>query len=214
MGKKDYDQTLALLSEARKDEMAMKRTLRAELWLEYTNRMLLARHRVSRLAIEAVAQGASLAAIGRAYGTSNFSTIKNLVALARDDMDIEAAQQATVVAKEPQKRTWEWDEATRVLTMHEWTRRSDGTKMVEPLAIPSEQRPWLNGIRMWRPISFPDVIVEEVDAAYLGLAKLVGLGATPDAEPEIELEGPEMDDEFSRALWGAYEDAENGEESE
>lgn len=187
MNKPDYERTLAMLSEARKDEILMKKTLRAELWAEYQARLLLARHRISRLANEAVEQGASLAKVGRAYGTSNFTTIKGLIALAQEQVEAEAALEAKV---EP-KRAWDWEERTATLVLHRWSNATG--QHIGDLVIPSERRPWLNGNMMWRPTEYPDVNREELDRIYQEVNDIT-------VEPEPE---PEVEDEFLKAMWGA-----------
>lgn len=119
MAKDDYEDTLRMLTEARKDETVLKNTLRAQLWAEYQKRLQAARYRTSRLANKARAQGATNAAIGRAYGTSNWETVKKLLTITEGEF-IEGA-----AAVEEIRKGWEWNEATRVVTVHEWLDRVD-----------------------------------------------------------------------------------------
>src|SRR4051812_1930204 len=94
MTEEETSTTLRLIAEARKEEALMKTTLRARLWEQYEKELLLLRYRISRLANQAAEEGHSLSRIGRAYGTSNWKTIRDLLALTETEKQAEDAVRA------------------------------------------------------------------------------------------------------------------------
>lgn len=198
MSKPDYETTLAMLSEARQDELLMKKTLRAELWAEYDRRLKSARQRVSRLANQAVEQGASLASVGRAYGTSNFVTVKKLIELTEAEHAAERETEALAVATES---NYTWDAESHTMTIRKWEDVKGQSQRGE-VTVPSTWRGWIGGIEMWVPSHYPDGIPASLVNDYFLEVNRYDPNAASQSEPEPV-------DEFAAGVWATEDESES-----